>query len=318
MIEKYKNRDSSDLPHGRVVVEAFITYFKSKYDQDIKRGKTRKLSYLSTVQTSLSNYKKDLRGMNAPEKFLQQLHLTRRDTVTLIEEKKNNVRVKAIDLPAVQGDKIIKDCRELLHHENAYLQVMALACVTGRRMAEILFSADFHPPSEVHYTDERYWCVVTGILKKGELPPERREIPLLAPRDLVNKVLASVRVKLPAESVKSVNKDYARPIARVMKRYCAEMGNLHQFRKFYALACYKYFNERHCSLPRLAADYLCHKTMSDSILTYLNFRLEGLGSLDFGRGKKQPDVSHKTKQEIAGRHQKKSLAHKMARKSRDL
>jgi hypothetical protein len=285
MIDKYKTRNTPELPHGSVVVDAFIKYFQEKYESDLKRNKPRKLSYLSTVQTSLSAYKKELRRLDAPEHFLKQLHLARGQTEALIREKKDNVQAKAIDLPAINGDSIIEDCLKLLHNDNIYLRVVAVACLTGRRMAEILHSVTFGPPLDKHYTEERYWSCITGILKqRGEDRVKCREIPLFAPRDDINKALASIRKELPSSNAKDVNVLYGKPIARVMKKYCAEIGNLHQFRKFYVLACQEYFNERNCSLPRLAADYLGHKTMSDTILTYLNFRLVNVGSLDFGRG----------------------------------
>jgi hypothetical protein len=287
MVEQYKARGHKKLPHGSVVVASFIKYFKSMYDEDIKKGKTRKLSYLSSVQTGLSHYKKALRELGAPADFLNQLCLSRKQTAELIREKKQNVKQKAIDLPAINGDGIIQDCIQLLQHSNVYLQVVALACLTGRRMAELLYSIKFGSPREKHFTNEKFWSCVTGILKqRGENQVICREVPLFAPRVLICQTLRTVRKKLPAKSVREVNAKYGKPVARVMKKYCSEIGNLHQFRKFYVLACHSYFNERHCSLPRLAADYLGHKTMSDTVLTYLNFRLVNLNSLEFGKGKK--------------------------------
>jgi hypothetical protein len=112
-----------------------------------------------------------------------------------------------------------------------------------------------------------------------------REVPLLADRFVINKTISEIRKKLPVSSIEQVNRLYAKNISRAVHKSCPELGKLHEFRKFYAATCFHYFNERRCSLPRIAADYLGHKTMSETVLTYLSARIEGVGTLNFGRGK---------------------------------
>lgn len=280
MVNKYKA--GKNLPLPREVVGAFTEYYGKKYDRDIKNGKRRKLSCLSSIQTNLSQFKREMRELGASEQWLKGIHMDNKDTSSLIREKSLNVRANSIDLTVVNGDNMIKDCRKLLDNSNIYLQLIALACLTGRRTAELLFSTKFGPPGETHFTDSKYWSCITGILKqRGEDRTKCREIPLFVSRSRVNLALERVRANLPVSDIKDVNKLYGKSISRAMKKYCPEIGNIHQFRKFYALMCFHYFNERHCSLPRLASDYLGHKTMSDTVLTYLNFRVDNLGTLSF-------------------------------------
>lgn len=270
----------------------FVKYFDKLYQDDIKRGKTRKQPGLASAQTALSVFKKHvIQSGEKNLKFIDGLHLTLDEMNQVIKARQETVKKKGIDLPTLKADAIIEDCRDFLSKDNPYLQVMALACLTGRRMAEIILTVQFNPPKEKHYTDSIYWTSVTGLLKKrlndGEVE-KAIEIPLLAPRPQIIQALKQVRDKLPASSVEQVNAKYGKNVARTMKQYCKNVGNLHQFRKFYVMCCYKYFNERKCSLPRLASDYLGHKTLGNTVLTYLNFRVEDLGRLSFQIPKSQP------------------------------
>ena len=70
-------------------------------------------------------------------------------------------------------------------------------------------------------------------------------------------------------------------IQTAQDKFVPMIKNIHQFRKFYVFSCFEYFNENHCSIARLAADYLAHKTMSETVLTYLNFRVVVDKSLSF-------------------------------------
>uniref|UniRef100_A0A6C0BPS5 Telomere resolvase ResT/TelK catalytic domain-containing protein n=1 Tax=viral metagenome TaxID=1070528 RepID=A0A6C0BPS5_9ZZZZ len=289
MVQKYemlrkkvpKKVHSKDC--AKLLSKHIIQYFEAKHERDTKAGRTRKTTALSTAQTVISLYKTRLRDLGAPEEFLQHLGLNREQVNQLIRAKAKTVHEGAIDLHEIPGDAVITDCRAFLDHENPHLVMIGLACLTGRRMAEILYSIRFTLPEEVHATNEKYWASTTGILKrrKGDTTDTRREVPLLQTRDKINAAIAYVRQKMPAQSVQEVNRKYAKPLSRAVKKYCPVIGKLHQFRKFYVLACFHYFNDRHCSLPRIAADYLGHKTMTQTVITYLNFRVIDLGGLNF-------------------------------------
>ena len=220
------------------------------------------------------------------QKFLSQLKLSKADNRQLKIEKSKNVHLHSIDLPELDGDGIVLDCRRMLQNPNPYMRIIAVACLTGRRMAEIVHSVDFtKEPVEQHYTSSAYWANITGICKQRKGDPgaiKTIEVPFLDTRCNIAACVASIRRDLPSPSVKYVNRKYGKPVQRAMQKYCPNVKKIHQFRKMYVLLCHHYFNERKCSLPRLAADYLGHKTMSESVITYLNFRLAPLGKLDFG------------------------------------
>ncbi len=285
MLDKYQRL----RPTQSELVADFKQHYKQLYDKDIANKVDRKLSYLSSAQSNLSKFKKILRRNGVTdEKWLSELKLSREEGFQLAKEKKNSVHKHAIDLPVLRADDIIIDCRKLLKHENPCAQIIAVAALTGRRAGEILFSIRFETPKETHYTNEKYWTCASGFLKQRANDPNAvtcREVPLLADRVAINQCISDIRRKCPVNTIEDVNRLYAKSISRMVQKICPELKKLHEFRKFYAAVCYQYFNERKCSLPRIAADYLGHKTMSETVLTYLSARVEGMGTLSFGKGK---------------------------------
>ena len=288
MVERYclLRQSKPDQIHTRECAEVFsrrfVQYYQEKYNADILAHKKRKSTALSSAQSMLSIFKKRLSKLGAPQDtFLKHLHISLAESKQLVRTRNAAVHAGAIHLHNVKADAVIRDCRQFLDHENPYLVTIGLACLTGRRMAEILYSIKFDAPREVHRTNDKYWTSASGFVKQRNGTDLRREIPLLETRIKVNAAIERVRIALPALSPAEVNFKYAKPIARLMKKFCPVIGKLHQFRKFYALACFHYFNDSNCSLARLASDYLGHKNMSSTVLTYMNFRLVDLGSLIF-------------------------------------
>jgi len=268
---------------AEVFVRAFVHHYETLYQKHSAEGRKRKTSALSSAQSYISRFKKLLAQRGAPASFLNGLHLTRDEIRRLNIEKNAAVHAGAIDLHEIKGDAVIMDCRAFLRHENPILVVIGLACLTGRRMAEIILTAEFNPPEDKHFTSSRYWTSLGGILKRRTKAEREktREVPLLAPREDIVAAIRRVRDELPASTPAQVNAKYAKRISRAMRKYCPVIGKLHQFRKFYVLCCFQYFNERNCSLPRLASDYLGHKNLSQTVITYLNFRVTDLGGLNF-------------------------------------
>lgn len=281
-LDKHKYDEKTIQRLADTFVARFITYYKDRYDQDIARGRKRKSHYLHVSQSALSRFKNHLIDKGAPYLFTQHLHLSAEQVVTIMHLNAEKLQRNAIDLVQLPGDAIIQDLREFLRSSEPYKILIALAGLTGRRAAELLVTIKFDTPQEPHFTNTAYWTLASGFLKKRKGSPMLyREIPLLERRDVINNALHRVRQLLPATTVHEANIKYSTSTAEYMKKYCPTIGKLHQFRKFYALVCFHYFNDRNCSLPRLASDYLGHKTMSATILTYLNINVRGLGSLDF-------------------------------------
>jgi len=275
-------------------VQDFHAHFKTLHTIDAAKGRVRKLSHLSSVQTNLSRFKKILAARNlAPDKFLKHMHLSTRDCTALKREKLENKRSSSIHLVKFHAEPVIIHCIKLLSDRSCHVRCIALAFLTGRRTAELLYSMTFGPPTEKHSTDLRYWTNVTGICKQRHGDQEAvlsREIPLLVDRVTVLDSLKLIRKEMPCGSVQDANR-YAKQLSRTMKSLPDIEGqppnlfkivrNIHNCRKFYASVCFEYFNEQNCSNARVAADYLGHKTMSDTVITYLSFLTQCDGSLNY-------------------------------------
>lgn len=267
-------------------------HYQSLYDADIKKNIKRKLPPTSSSMRALSELRKRLRERENPPSsaFFEALRMSRDEVLDLKKKQRQNTLARAIDLPMIHAEPMIRDCRNLLNNKNPYLRLLALACLTGRRASEILFGMKFGKPQSDHYTDEEYWTCVRGVAKQRVGDPDAvvsREVPLFERRKVIVRAVQRLRRDLPADTRADVNRKYAKGAQRVMQTHAPEIHRMHDFRKFYVLVAFHYFNERNCSIPRLAADYLGHKTMSDTVITYLSFRVETDGSLDFGVGHKR-------------------------------
>ena len=247
---------------------------------------------LSTTSSQLSLIRKTLEvndglgslPMAKRRAWLDGLKLTPVDHDALKQAAAVKLRSAGMNLPEVNGDQIIRDARELLASADPCEVLVGLAALTGRRTAELVVTGRFRPPEDPsHRTNERFWASFSGQLKVREGEPEPvYDIPLLVERSQVLAALAVVRAAFPGLAVAEVNGKVGKPVSRMMGELAAHIGTIHRFRRFYALACYRYFNQNGCSLPVLATQYLGHKDVDQSILTYLNIRVANLGSLDFG------------------------------------
>lgn len=260
----------------------FVNQFLEHYKRLASVRPDRKTSYLNSVQRYLSEFKKKMSGRpNVPAQFLQDLKLSDEHTRELLREKRQRVHDASIHLVTLNGDQLIYDGRSYLFSDNKYCKLIALAVLTGRRCGELLFSARFSPPKLTHATHSRYWCRVTGLLKKRDKEQKQIEIPLLAPYTLISKKIQEVRSAFPCENQHDANIKYARSISNNVKKFAPDINNIHRCRNIYAALCFYYFNENKCSIARLAGDYLGHASVSATVLTYLNSNMTNLGHFDF-------------------------------------
>lgn len=230
-------------------------------------------------------FKQQLRdeGLAVDEVF-KEMHLTREEQLQLKRAQSERLNINATNLPEVDAENFIIDCRNLMYDDNPYLSLIALACLTGRRTAELLYTAQFLPPREKHQTHEDFWTEMTGICKQkctDKNPLIVREIPLLERRYLINDCLHRIRQQLPCNSVAQVNRLYGKPIQRMMKKMAPKIGNIHKFRNMYGLTGYHYFNEENKSKIKFVSDVLAHKYLDSSVIPYMNFRVKIRGSLNF-------------------------------------
>lgn len=275
---KKKYRDDS---MAKEIVQKFRDHYKAlwmKRMQDNGLAK-RGLSYLGSTQSRLSSWKKRVieEGIDVAEGFLKHLSLTNEENNKLKKERSKRVHTKSIHLHTFNGEQIVRDAIKLLQSGeelNNAERLIALAILSGRRTAELILTMEFREPEEKHNTPLRYWTKVIGFAKEKKTEEKRvREIPLFIDRKLFLNHIMKLRSDWNVKSTNELNKKYGKQISRKMKKMLPEMNNIHNARKLYALMAFRYFNDNNCSLARIASDYLGHKQMSNSILTYLNFRL---------------------------------------------
>ena len=289
ILREYQN--TGVLRPAEEIVHLTKTYFRIRYEDHIKNGRQRKSSYLNTAQNYLSRLRTGFIKLGiTDQEYLSKIRLPKADMGVLNTSKATTLHQAGLHVPVVPADSMIKDCRDLLTNPDATrgMKVMALACLTGRRMVEIIHTASFDPPTEVHDTHEQYWSKVNGLAKQRnrQIPVE---VPLLEQRDEINKSLREIRKMfpcppehLPPDEAKAwISRNYSQEMARVMHRFCPMVKKLHDFRKFYAAVCKVYFAEKGASDARIASDFLGHLQMSPTVLTYMNYKVEDVGSLDF-------------------------------------
>lgn len=292
LVHQFKSSSSnpSSIKQPQEIVTEVRNHFKNNYREHRKSGRVRKSSYLSTAQNSLSAIKRELKKFGFPDSYTEHLHLSVEDMTKLNAQKANKLHTAGQNLVAVAGDDMVLDCRDVLTNPKATraLKLVALACLTGRRTVELLYSARFDPPKQKHSTHEQFWSHVSGLAKqRGE--EMTVEIPLLEQRSEILKSLQEVRNLFPRppedlpedERRKWVNTQYAKEISRTMRKHCPIIAKVHNFRKFYAAMCVRYFAENDASDIRMASDYLGHRKLSGTVLTYMNFRVTDTGSLNF-------------------------------------
>jgi len=129
-----------------------------------------------------------------------------------------------------------------------------------------------------------------------------RHYPLLAPRDLVTKCICIVRKHLESKNKtpEQINKKWSAYMSSVVKKISPNIGNVHRFRRLYALIAFNYFNRQiplsgnarmpfysnGSSIVRFVSDVLGHSNLRESI-TYLSMNLssDSIGNIDFSDSK---------------------------------
>ena len=286
-VDQYKRGAFSN---PKEVVLQTKSYFENCYNNHLLEGRERKCCHLSTTQNTLSTLKKRLQTLGAPDAFLQGLRLPKADMDKLNSQKAAKVHQGGKNLVKIPADSMILDCRDVFQHPESKraLRVIALACLTGRRMVELLLTLKLDRPKFEHNTNEAYWAHASGLAKCRGVK-HSIDIPLFLKRGEVERHLREVRALFeppPAgltlsEQKTWINKKYSKEISRAMSRYCPSIKTIHNFRKFYAAVAVKYFMENDSSEVRLASDYLGHRQTSSTVLTYMNFKIFDVGSLEF-------------------------------------
>jgi hypothetical protein len=250
---------------------------------------THKNPPLITARTTLTRLKQALvKTGEYPTTFTDDIRLTKEQYKKCKFQDATRKRALGMRLTVFNGDDVVRDCRKWLVHPDSPIQlkVIALACLTGRRTAEIVCSKTlFGPPEEPdgHLTDLAYWASIRGFAKKKG-SEWSRDVPLLAPRTVVMNAIKEVRNAwgLVCDSHSDVNKKYGKKISRAVQKYCPLIKNIHRFRHFYIAMCEHYFNQNSCAITIIAEDYLGHRGQKN-VTAYLSMRIspQTLGGLDF-------------------------------------
>lgn len=206
-------------------------------------------------------------------------------------------RVEKADVVTVDADRYVQNATDLLkfivhNRGDMFEAVVAIALLTGRRSSEIMKTAIIEPVTDAQRiqrreTDVKYWGKVSGFLKHKPGSCIVREVPMLAPRELICKGIQYVRSFIkPSLTVDQLNKTYASRIQARVHKLCPELKTLHTLRKFFSLVAHHYFKldvkpGSVLSLPQFASHVLGHTRLSDTVITYLNFNINSIGSLSY-------------------------------------
>lgn len=293
---------------GREYSRKLTEYFTLLYERDLALHKPRRGTQLVSAQSRLSQLRKFIRltvgsdATAADRAFLAELRLLPTEQKALMKERSDRWTVLSeVPRPEVDADRMVEECRSLLENKDPALCLAAIACLTGRRMAEILCTVTFQPPKNAHTTSDIFWSFVYGRkCRRGKEEEEEREeredtqemedteemeafgrdIPLLGARAQLMAAIDRVRKEMPCEGAEEVNAKYSKRVQRVMKKHFPGIGNVHNFRNFYILVCFHYFNEHGDSFPSLAAEYLgCTKITTSC--RQIKFKLQRFGRLQF-------------------------------------
>jgi hypothetical protein len=270
-------------------VDEFIAKLRSLTDPtSIENLCISELDYLrdslttSSVKSSLTKYRNAIRslGDNFDEELalhaLRFLTLSKEESIDLKHQYKEQLQSDHTSLRFVKDvDAVILKAEELLESEAYTALAVGIACLTGRRLTEILKTAKFE------FIDEEH-ILFTGQLKTKESENAKiapYPIPVLSTASILIEALAKLRQlrdfsALTNDQVHSkTNKSCSEQVKR---HFSALIPNckVKDLRALYATICCEYFKPDDYSDPAYMAMILGHSEL-DLItpLSYQDFRI---------------------------------------------
>lgn len=229
-IEKQKN-----TPRGKNALEQFTQEIRSYWA-------SRNLISLSQQQGCMDTLRRSIKDILGEDHWsLNHVKFSTEEYVELNNQKQGKIASRNESVQQIHDpDAIVAQAVRLLHSPEWADIAAGLAVLTGRRVAEILSTAQF--------TKKTQWSVIfTGALKrKGETQKLSFEIPTLTTADRVIKALSTLRKALPDAAglpPAEINKRYERGVALACNKHFAQLipfregkDNLytHLFRAIYA------------------------------------------------------------------------------------
>lgn len=197
---------------------------------------------------------------------------------TIVTQQSARLEKKNEKLTVVNhAGEFLNACRDIIRNarreQKARLEV-ALLCVSGRRLTELLL-----PTSRFDPTDHKYACIFSGQLKKKEAEPPYC-IPLLVDYASFRAALAAHRAKQVADIGTKSKKQVSgggwgikKCLGHHFGDYLNSHASAHTLRAVYIRMVYEAFDCGEFALPRVVQKALGHVTLKES-LHYMSTRLD--------------------------------------------
>jgi len=205
---------------------------------------------------------------------LEILNLTFKETVYLNDQYSKKVASEHRSLrPLKNHDQMILKAVDLLGGMSIYDRILGLACLTGRRAAEIGCTAKFQAL-------RKDWMLFDGQLKGKTRLLHTYEIPVLADTSLIIEALRSVREQRPqwVDNTILFHDCGSRELSLRVKRHFSEFIDnpaVKDLRAAYAEVCYDKFGTVRKAKTRFFSEILGHG-QDDNITgqSYIDFYIE--------------------------------------------
>ena len=205
---------------------------------------------------------------------LEILNLTKEEIDDLNDQYSKKVASEHRSLrPLKNHDQMILKAVDLLGGMSIYDRILGLACLTGRRAAEIGCTAKFQPL-------RKDWMLFDGQLKGKTRLLHTYEIPVLADTALIIEAVRSVREQRPlwVENTILFHDCGSRELSLRVKRHFSDFIDnpaVKDLRSAYAEICYDKFGTVRTAKSRFFSDILGHGE-DDNITgqSYIDFYIE--------------------------------------------
>ena len=236
---------------------------------------------MTTLRRYYTHYRNVCREVIAKKKdwhilgtCLEILNLTREEIDDLNNQYSQKVATEHRSLrPLKNYDQMILKAQELLGGLSIYDRILGLACLTGRRAAEIGCTAKFQ-------TLRKDWMLFDGQLKGKTRLLHTYEIPVLADTALIIEAVRSVRQQRPqwVENTILFHDCGSRELSLRVKRHFSEFIDnpaVKDLRSAYAEVCYDKFGTIRKAKTRFFSEILGHGE-DDNITgqSYIDFYIE--------------------------------------------
>ena len=217
----------------------------------------------------------DLAGVHVvpPQLMLLKVSPAEMDEISKISKRQLEKKLKK-PVVTYNVDDLLNSLGSGLHGDKLNELVGALLLVTGRRMGEILNSAEFSLGEA--FKASGYQAYFAGQLKEGLLLRDKYPIDLLAPYWLVQEALAKVRALVGGLDLEACHKKYEMLVKRHVGR--AGIPTPHTLRSIYIMTCSKLYKNRGLSLLGYMGSMLGHEN-PNSTLAYQTVAVEVSGAL---------------------------------------